>query len=200
MKVKGMMLTWNGEWGRIPEMDTQPSPNIDILAFCGFLNGQWPARQMFFELKELLHVFFTDKHIAVWSLCFELCTTTLREQGARRVHAHCFWSCDRPLRLRSLEGFTFKNARPVVSSDCIILGDNRGSGGNAGHVYILVDKIGSLFRFGTKSVFKDLLVNPEWINKLVQCQTITAKVARQLFIYCSKNVKFHVSNLELVEQ
>ena len=132
------------------------------------------------------------------SLCSEVCTETLKNTGRVRFHMHLWLRSDYRINLKSKETLEFAghhaNAARVMGG---IIRDNcRAS--FQGALYTSDVKLGSVFYFSTRVMFKDFLIQPSWVMNLLQQGKISLETARTCVTRSCQNVGRYLKDISTI--
>ena len=201
--AKSILLTYNGDWGLVNDVELPPVDDIPgsrteaVNQVCEQLRTHPRVLKMWDEFTEKVTHWKEALFLASVAFSFELCTHTFETERKIRLHAHAFLRHGSKLRVRSGSDLAFQGVQPFRSDQ----GSGgtvkaRGSSGNSGMYYLQVPKIGSVFRSGSIEPFKDYLVPGEWIMNLVQAGKVEYQVARDQLVRSAKNLPRLLQSLD----
>ena len=202
--ARQMLLTFNGEWGLVKDVEVPAADTMSENALtsavnqvCEQLRTHPGLLKLWEEFSELVHGWKDTLYLASVAFSFELCTHTLAKERMIRVHAHAFLRNGGKIRINRGSFLSFHGVEPHRSDQ----GSGgtvkaRGSSGNAGLYYLQTPKIGSIFRSGSLEPFKDYLVSGEWIMNLVQAGKMEYHVARDELVRSAKNLPRLLQSLD----
>ena len=173
--AQSKMLTWQGAFGDFSE-EALP---FDVAALrllpdkvAALLWDMPKIKELWEEFKEHIKANTEFYRIRHYAIAFEVCVQTLEEKGIVRVHAHAFCAANHKVSIRSPEPFVFRGSIPQASFTTGAPGMNRRGrqemSMNGGFYYLLMPKVGAIVSIGTKRLFKDVAVNPQWITHYLQ--------------------------------
>ena len=138
-------------------------------------------------------------HFAHFALAFELCTKTLGDSRAVRVHAHV---CCRAFQKVCIETAGFLKWQGTVPhlSQGFAPARQRAVGGNACFFYLQCPKIGGVYQVANIRPFEDYLVSGEWVFNLLQQEKLRIPDARQQLVRTAKNLQRLLPNLEAFDK
>ena len=200
IETKAILLTFNGPWGEVKDIQLPDSSADDI---CNDVAEKLQKHERIVHLWEDFR-----KTVDAWqdkfmipsaAYAFELCTTTLKEKRSIRVHGHVFLrgSSAARLRIQSYSQLLFQGVAPHKADN--VMGVSlraRGGGSNAGMYYLQCPKIGVIFNAGSSEPFRDYMVSGEWVLSLVQGGKMTYKDARKEIIRSAKNLPRLLQSLD----
>jgi hypothetical protein len=193
------LLTWQGDWGLLPEVTHEGSDDIQgIHSLCIRLQSIPEVIRVWGDIKQLFATLRTKRVVSEYGVSLELCCKTLAE-GVIRLHLHAWVLLPGPFKNVHLLGkFTFRGTEPFVSS--FLLGaPSRGHMSKyAGAFYVFVPKIGSIKQTFTKVAFKDYVVNERWVTTLLVAQKITPQTAHHMYLLACSSAQMNVRNLEFI--
>ena len=125
------------------------------------LRELWEDFQKFW-LKKVKCFNFTH-----FALAFELCTNTLADSRAVRVHAHACCRAGHPVHIEKSELLSWQGTEPHMSQPFGVC-RQRAAGSNACFFYLQCPKIGVVYQDANIKPFVDYLVSGEWVFNLLQ--------------------------------
>ena len=194
-----IFVTYNGPWGVF-------TGRADINGNVDYIAQQISVRPDFRELAEDMRKMvrrLEDEFPGAiqWAYAFELCPESLT-RGVVRIHAHVCVATKygvgqgkkRGSHVPAKHRWAFRGSLPVLSSPVMGQVSPRAMH-TMGFFYLLVRKVGAVWKEGNCRLFKDLLVNPDWAFQLLQQGKITTATAHDTIVRCAKNVPNNLANL-----
>ena len=117
-----------------------------------------------------------------------------------RVHVHCYLRFQQRQRHQLSEDFVLRGSIPVRGGLAHSSGQRRKDPGASGMYYLQCPKIGSIVSGGASRPFDTYLVNPQWIQNLVQLGKMTVEDARKEMLRTAKCLSRNLENLECLEK
>ena len=198
--TKAVMLTYNGDWGRLTDganMDLRGASVAEVVERFrsdATIQAKWDQ-----YCKHMSQV--TEKlRCCDYASAFEICTTTLKDEGVARVHAHTFIRSERKFRLPHVDDLIFQESQPHVADSMKGSAYQMGRNSFAGMFYLLPDKIGSVFAYSTKAPFSQYNVQGQWIMCLLQAGKVSVSTARPLLLKTCYNVVRYKAELDVLEE
>ena len=197
------LWTYNGDWGVMDEV-TLPMTRTasvqdeieEVVLQCQHskkLRELWEDFQKFWFKKVK---FFNFTHFA---LAFELCTHTLADSRAVRVHAHACCRAGHPVHIEKSELLSWQGTEPHMSQPFGIC-RQRAAGSNACFFYLQCPKIGVVYQDANIKPFVDYLVSGEWVFNLLQQNKIKLADAREQLVRSAKNLQRLLPNLDALDK
>ena len=202
MKARGALLTWQIS-EQVADLSQEPirkDLNIDTVA--EHLRSLPPVRRLWEGLQEHGEECKRAAKAEDVAICLELCPTTWAQQGALKLHAHCFLKTSGDfLRLRDLRPCCFQGIAPHASSTIggLTQAGNRSASWSGFFYCGSGKKIGQLWSAASRQAFSQYLVNPSWIMNMLQGKKITMTDAREQLVQC-RNASRWIRELECVER
>ena len=117
-----------------------------------------------------------------------------------RVHVHCYLRFRTRQRHQLSEDFMLRGSIPVRGGLAHCSGSRNKDPGAVGMYYLQCPKIGSIMSGGASRPFDTYLVNPQWIQNLVQLGKMTVEDARIEMLRTAKCLPRNLENLERLQQ
>ena len=182
---QSMLLTWNGDWGLLPEGIVTDA--TDWRHLVAQLSQLASVQSLWKGFHDFINILVFQFNLDDWACSLELCTSTWHEQRRVRIHAHLCFKSSSKVRCRNPLPFSFRGCSPHKSHSILTL-QNRIMGSWCGMYYLLCPKIGKLFSASSKESFLQFPVSSEWIFSLLQCEKIELVDAREEIVRCGKGL------------
>lgn len=195
LSTKAVLLTWNGDWGIIPDKIPLDFSMERLVDFC---KRHPKAVRAWTEAKEFMVRLRDQYRLSRWTLSIEICPRTWRDLKNIRLHLHMFLEVgsNRRLRVRSANRLSFLTTFPMKGMDfCPARGQSSAKHAAAGHYYLAMPKIGKVFWEGSHQPFTDYAVNHLWIQQAWQMGKLTDEKAEDELIDAKKDVVRMVQNV-----
>ena len=201
-KGKSVLLTYNGDWGLLPQIDSGQSltpSSKSIAEFCLELAQLKGVLDLWRDFLATLQTTVVGHHIERWSCSLELCPTQFLS-GNVRVHAHVFLSSvGKDIRLPRAEVLAFREHLPHVCKNTIIT-RGRNADANAGHYYLLSPKIGTILATGNTFPHLQFQINPSWVWAFVSSEKMLAADAQAEFLRIGRGSQRNIADLAAVTE
>jgi len=205
---KHVLLTYNGPWGRITdaavlsaatEARTRFAVEIQqIGAVVSALQSCTHVKRLWADMTVLGDTFMQRQDVQDLGYSLELCTKSFVAENAVRVHFHLCLRGKPKIRLKCLDKLAFRRTPPHISEGIVhsTRAASRANGFQAMH-YVQVNKVGSIFRYGTREPYTEYQVNGDWILGLCQARKLTYTAAKAELVRCAKNLPRNLQTLDL---
>ncbi len=201
LKNKSVLMTYQGDWGRIPHSDESQAHRRDLGSLIVFLKTHPQVVQLSGEITHHCEDLRKRHMLNQFAAALELCENTFAETGEMRLHIHVWMSKD--TASVTLEDLCFKKATAYVNKDAMQYFGGRGSrsvvASYAGAFYLYVQKAGSLYKVQSVEPWKHYSVKDYWITTLYTAGKITADVARELYVRTVVRCEMNLKQLAYVE-
>ena len=189
-----VLLTWNGDWGLLPEISAQ-CVDLPLCDVRSLLRQHEHVQRLWGELQELQQTIVQTWHVESWTLALEFCPQTLRTSQSLRLHGHLFVRSNARMRVGDQPFLTFKGSAPHKS-----LSINgfavRASTAFQGHYYLHCPKTSSVLVASNKLPFQDFVVNPAWVWNAISSGKMEYADARSEFTRIGKNFTANLRDLD----
>jgi hypothetical protein len=140
-----------------------------------------------------------------FACCCELCPDTWRQQRRQQLHFHIFYlRTDAGLTSVPLVNQKFRGSAPFESWPPQLSRHGRGRATQwSVFFYVSVAKVGCVWQFATKEMFRQYPVLAQWVVSLLSASKITPGLARQLVGLCvqgSTRILADIQTYEVAEQ
>ena len=193
------LLTWQGDWGLLPEVTHEGSDDIPGITFlCQRLESLPEVIRIWGDIKQLFLSLKSKGILSEYGVSLELCCKTLAE-GVIRLHLHAWVLLPGPYKnVHGLNKFTFRGSEPYVSSFLLTASSRGQMSKYAGAFYVFVPKIGSIKQMFTKVAFKDYMINERWITTLLVAKKITPQTAHHMYLLACSSAQINIRNLDFI--
>ena len=199
LRGKRIFLTWNGKWGTIldvpkysPSMGEENVVEVlrqrrDVMELWSGVQGFAGDLKQRFDLKD-------------YAVALELCLNTWMTQDICRLHFHIFLMSKKQLKCARNRGDLIFRGSVGFESSPKGMAKPRGKSCNfdMGEFYVMIPKIGGVFQFSTRKMYKDYQVIPQWVTRVLSSERVTEKDARILYRRCVATAKFNLDNLNFL--
>ena len=197
------LWTYQGDWGIMADipvsMTRAASKKDDITDVVLKCQNSKRLLELWKDFEKFVTKFAANYHFNHYALAFELCSQTLQESRAVRVHAHL---CCRSFQRVSIESpslLAWQGGEPHTSRG-FSQNRQRAVAGNACFYYLQCPKIGSIYQAANLKPFQDYLVSGEWVFNLLQQDKMTLEDARGQIIRSAKNLQRMLPNLDAYQK
>ena len=165
------LWTYNGDWGVMEEITVPMTRTASVQDEIDDVVHQCQHSKKLLELWQDFEKFWRKNvlefHFAHFALAFELCTKTLGDSRAVRVHAHVCCRAFQKVCIETAGILKWQGTVPHLSQG-FAPARQRAVGGNACFYYLQCPKIGVVYHVANIRPFDDYLVSGEWIFNLLQ--------------------------------
>ena len=194
-----VLWTYNGDFGNMVEipvsMTRTASKQDEILDVVLKCQNSKQLLEMWQDFQKFVAKVVAKYHFNHYAAAFELCTQTLEQSRAVRVHAHLCCRAFQRMNIEYPSLLAWQGSEPHISRG-FSQSKQRAVGGNACFYYLQCPKIGVVYQAGNIRPFDDYLVSGEWVFNLLQQQKMTISDARAQIIKSAKNLQRLLPNLE----
>ena len=197
LDASGVLLTYNGPWGVLPQGRLGTSCSEEELV--KYVRNLAVASDLWDKFHDFVKGAADNVGANTYALCFEICSETWKEKHVLRLHAHVYLRSDHAkIRVRSALVFAWMGLTPHKSS--MALGKNISRSQYAGLYYVLCPKSYSVFQTGSVRPFLDFPVDPQWIFNLVEAQKMPYAAARSELVRTGKGLVRRLKDLDCWHQ
>ena len=199
-KPASKLYALNGAWGLVPREIFTPTDvvvDVDTVA-SAVLTSDW-----FSHLRELFLKWFVEFintwHVSEYAWAAEVSPTTILLPAQHvRVHFHVAFRAPHPVHAMFGERL-FQNVSPPIAS--LLVGERVRGAARGYHCffYTQAQKKGRVDGGGNVHMFKDYLVQGDWILQLLQGEKITCAVARSMSVHTVRNLPGMLRTLSAYE-
>ena len=165
------LWTYNGDWGVMEEITVPMTRTASVQDEIDDVVHQCQHSKKLLELWQDFEKFWRKNvlefHFAHFALAFELCTKTLGDSRAVRVHAHVCCRAFQKVCIETAGILKWQGTVPHLSQG-FAPARQRAVGGNACFFYLQCPKIGVVYQVANVRPFEDYLVSGEWVFNLLQ--------------------------------
>ena len=188
-----VMLTYNGEWGVLPNTLVPAGASADELADA--VRVEPTAVLLWQEFRAFVARHSNNFPGLEWAASLELCTGSWASESVVRIHLHLYLKSESRIWSPNSEQFQFRESVPQKSfgspSD-----RRRLARSYQGLYYLQCPKIGLVFSAGNKEPFVGYPVNGDWIMQLLVQEKLTALDARKEMIRSGKGLIRRLADLD----
>ena len=197
------LWTYNGDWGIMEEITVPMTRSASAQDEIQWVVHQCQNSKRLLEIWKDFEKFWAKivekYHFAHFAIAFELCTKTLEESRAVRVHAHVAARAFQRVSIEYADLLKWQGGVPHISRG-FSASRQRQAGSNSCFYYLQCPKIGVIYQAANVRPFDDYLVSGEWVFNLLQQQKMTISDARQQCVRSAKNLQRVLPNLEAYER
>ena len=197
------LWTYNGDWGIMEEitvpMTRTASAQVEIDDVVHQCQNSKRLLEVWKDFEKFWSKTVAKYHFAHYALAFELCTQTLQDSRAVRVHAHVSCRAFQRVSIESADLLSWQSTVPHLSKG-FAPHKQRAAGGNACFYYLQCPKVGVIYQAANIRPFDDYLVSGEWVFNLLQQNKMTIADARQQIVRSAKNLQRLLPNLDAYER
>jgi len=183
--AKGAMLTYHGEWGKMPEdyvkAGTDEEGVLAQLQRDGKLSVLWASFHGF------AGKIASEYRASAWASCMELCLDTFQAGGGIRVHCHMGLKSETSKMYIHLDALQFRDSLPHVRATLPGI-QVRSAGSWAQIYYCLAPKLGVVYQVGSHEPFKQFPVKGDWPFGMLQAGKMGAKTCREQLIRAGRGI------------
>ena len=190
----------NGAWGLVPREIFTPSDvvvDVDTVA-SAVMTSDWFSHLRASFVTWLLE-FVETWHVSEYAWCAEVSPTTICAPALHvRLHFHVCFRAPHPVHAMFGERL-FQNVSPPIAS--LLVGERVRGAARGYHCffYTQAQKRGRVDGGGNVTMFKDYLVQGDWILQLLQGEKITCAVARSMSVHTVRNLPGMLRTLSAFE-
>ena len=179
----GMFTYFHDKWTLKREKwnisaDTTVTEAVQLCMQDAYVKKQWAGIET--EVGDMC----VNRCAARWSVAFEVCTKTLKQDGKVRLHVHAVLEWAKKVQVRDQNLFKLCGALPVHTKaprDCV---SGYSKTMSPMHYYLQMPKCGQLWWASNYKAFIDFGVNPRWITSWLQSTKLTKQeAAKDIFFF-----------------
>ena len=201
LKQKSIMMTYQGEWGVLPEFCV--CSHLSVMDVAHLVKQSVPVKEMFQQFLHLFERLRSRRKIKNFVVSQEICCDTWISKSILRVHFHA-WIMKSATSTLQLQDLHWKESSPYVNSQAAEFFGGRGSrsasASYSGAFYLQIEKIGGVRQQGTLDPFTGYTVKDFWITNLLAGKKITFDTARTLYAKAVIRAEHNTRQLDFVER